>query len=350
MRTGQHHGIGLLVSLALAVTLSCTTFDQAKSAENQSLYILLEVELDQSLKDQAESTVGDIRRAFRKAQIGYTDLAGTATGVSVRVIDSSRIAQALEWIVVLNPELSNSVLPARLYNITQTSDGRIALVMTDAYKDGFKKDLVNRSIEVIRKRIDELSGKRISISQQGEDRIVVRVQDSQHSSDILKLFQSPPKLTFQLVDETGDVAAAQRGNVPPGDELLEQESDKGETKPQLLVKERVLVDGLRIKAAGWATNPQKDRVVVTFRFDEVGTAQLAEATKKNVLGRFAIVFDKKIVTAPRIVEPILGGSLEIEDGFTVQTASDLAALLRAGALPAPFRVLEARTTDDRSVK
>jgi preprotein translocase subunit SecD len=151
-------------------------------------------------------------------------------------------------------------------------------------------------------------------------------------------------MTFQLVDPSADVAQAMKGNVPIGDELLPMDSgSKKVPQPPIVVEKRVMVDGDRLKKAGQSINQQTGQVVVTFSFDNVGAREFGDVTKENVNRQFAIVLDKKVITAPVIREPILGGSGEIEGNFTVQSANDLAVLLRAGALPAKLKPIEMRT-------
>ncbi|MGA7712652.1 MAG: hypothetical protein WCA81_12170 [Rhizomicrobium sp.] len=326
--------------LALFIAFCCSA-DPAQSAEKPGLYVLLQVDIDQVCKDQAEATVGNIRRALREAQIGYTGLSASGTGVSLRILDSSRFAQAVEWITALNPEMGHSLQPPRQYDIAEPGDGRIVLTMTDTYKDRVRKDFVNRSEDVIRRRLDKFDVANYSVEQQGEDRIAIRVYGSHDRSVLLEIIEPSSKLTFRLVDEMSDVGAAQRGNIPADDELLEQKSRKGETKPPLLVEKRVLVDGCRLKTASWAADPQNDRGIVALTFDEGGAHQLAVATKENLFRQFAIVFDKIVISAPKIEEPIIGGQVEI-DGFTVRSAIDFVVLLCPGVLPAPFHVLEKR--------
>ncbi|HSZ74829.1 MAG TPA: protein translocase subunit SecD, partial [Rhizomicrobium sp.] len=135
-----------------------------------------------------------------------------------------------------------------------------------------------------------------------------------------------------------------KGIVPIGDEVLPQENGPNNApQPPVVVQRRVMVDGNRLSNAGWTTNQQSNEVVVTFRFDTVGAREFGDVTKDNVNRRFAIVLDKKVISAPVIREPILGGSGEISGNFTSQSAADLSALLRAGALPAPLKVIEERT-------
>jgi len=309
-------------------------------------YVLLEVELDQVLNDQQESTVGDIRRALRKAHIGYADLSASAGSITVRIIDPTQYADALTAIKALNPTTGGAVFSVggHQYDVSQPGQNRVVLRMTEAYKKQTETDIVTRSIEVVRKRIDELGTKEPGIEQQGKDRIVVQVPGLQDPTHLLKILQTTAKMTFQLVDETADVEQAMRGRIPIGDELLQQDSGvKKIALPPLLVEKRVIVAGDRLKNAGWSTNQQTGQVVVTMRFDSVGAREFGTVTKENVNRRFAIVLDKKILTAPSIREPILTGSGEIEGNFTIQTASDLSAMLRAGALPAPLKPIEMRT-------
>ena len=309
-------------------------------------YILLEVELDQVMKDRLDSTLGDIRRGLRKAHIGYTDISETPDTVSVRILEPSQLDAANDILKDLNPSLSGAVFSVggRQYEMSQPGNGRIVMHMTDAYKNQTQTEIVNQSIEVVRRRIDELGTKEPSIEQQGKDRIVVQVPGLDDPNDLIKLLQTTAKMTFQLVDESADIGQAIKGSVPIGDELLPVDSgSKNIPMPPLVVEKRILVAGDRLKTAGWANNQQTGQVVVTFRFDNVGAREFGDVTKENVGRRFAIVLDKKIITAPVIKEPILGGSGEIEGSFTVKTASDLAVLLRAGALPAPLKPIQMST-------
>jgi len=132
---------------------------------------------------------------------------------------------------------------------------------------------------------------------------------------------------------------AEAGEVPPGTALLP--STDG-FQPFYVVQRRVLVSGGMLVDAQPSFD-QNSQPSVNFRFDSVGGRRFGEATRENVGHRFAIVLDGKVISAPVIREPILGGSGEITGHFTVQSAQDLALLLRAGALPAPIKVMEQRT-------
>jgi len=309
-------------------------------------YVLLEVQFDQVMKDQLDQMLSDIRRSLRKQHIGYTDLTHEGDAVSLRIRDHSQYADGLQAIKDLNPTIGGtSLIGARQYEITEAGSDKISLKLSQAYQKQLKTDVVNRSIEVVRKRVDALGTKEPSIEQQGNDRIVVQVPGLADPKHLIEVLKTTAKMTFQMVDETGDLAAAiTQRRIPPNDELLQQQEERNGVKQSpLLVDKRVLIAGDRLKSAGWANNQQTGQVVVTFRFDSVGAKEFADITRDNVGHRFAIILDKKILTAPVIREPILAGSGEIEGNFTVQSANDLSVLLRAGALPAPLKPIEQRT-------
>jgi SecD/SecF fusion protein len=309
-------------------------------------YLLLEVELDKVQKDRLETLLGDIRVGLRKARIAYSNLGAGADSVSVHIIDSARMDDAKNVLKGLNPLVTGGVLSvgARAYDLSDLGGGTIQMKMTDAYKNGTKNDIVNQSIEVVRRRIDQLGTKEPAIERQGDDRIVVQVPGLSDPERLIALLGTTAKMTFQLVDQSANVDEARRGIIPIGDELLYGDNPhKGQPPIPYVLEKRIMVSGDRLTDAQGTFNQQDGGAVVTFRFDSVGARQFGNATKDNVGRLFAIVLDNKVVEAPVIRSPILGGSGEISGNFTIQSANDLAVLLRAGALPAPLKPLEQRT-------
>ena len=309
-------------------------------------YLLLEVQFDQVQKDRLESLMGDIRVAFRKARIGYTNLEAGADRVSLRLLDPSRLQDARNILNRLNPVVGGSVLSvgARDYEMLEPAPGGFVMHMTDNFKTRTQGQILEESIETVRRRIDQLGTREPTIERQGEDRILVQVPGLSDPQRLIQILGKTAKMTFQLVDDTADLNQAQRGIVPIGDELLQLTPDKnGVKKPPLVVERRVLVGGDRLTDAFQGFDPQTGEPDVNFKFDTVGAREFGDATKENVSKRFAIVLDNQIIEAPVIREPILGGSGDITGSFTVQSATDLAVLLRSGALPAPLKVIEQRT-------
>src|SRR6202012_935276 len=306
-------------------------------------YLLLEVQLDQVQKDKAEAMIGDIRSAFRKAHIGYTDLATKGDTVSVKVSDQARYDEAKKLLTDLNPSMSSSVLSvgAKQYDMAEPGEGVLTLHMTDAFKTQTQQQILEQSVEVVRRRIDEMGTKEPNISRQGEDRILVEVPGLQDPDQLKAILGKTAKMSFQLVDESANPSSSV---VPIGDDSLPQMSDNPhQALPHIVVQRRILVSGDRLTDAGASFDSRTGQPVVTFRFDSVGAREFGDVTKENVNHRFAIVLDKQVISAPVIQEPILGGSGQITGNFTTQTANNLSILLRAGALPAPLKILEERT-------
>jgi SecD/SecF fusion protein len=309
-------------------------------------YLLLEVELDQVHKDRLEQLMSDIRAGLRKARIGYADLQAAADTVSVRIIDKDRYDEAKTLLGNLNPAVGGSVLSvgARAYDMTEPGNNGIVLKMTDPYKVQMQGEIVNQSVEVVRRRIDELGTREPTIERQGDDRILVQVPGLSDPQRLIALLGKTAKMTFQLVDESANVQEAVKGIVPIGSELLyEDNPQKGGPPIPIVVEKRVVVAGDRLTDARQGFSSQTGEASVEFHFDTVGAREFGDVTKENVSRRFAIVLDNKVIEAPAIREPFLTGSGEITGSFTAQSANDLAVLLRAGALPAPLKVLEERT-------
>jgi protein-export membrane protein SecD len=174
------------------------------------------------------------------------------------------------------------------------------------------------------------------ITQQGGDRIVVQLPGVSDPNRIKQLLGTTAHMTFHLVDETANPA----GPPPPGVVFLPMQSDP---KQMLAVRQRVEVDGADLTDARAGQNPQTGQWVVNFSFDSTGAREFADVTRANTGHPFAIVLDNQVISAPVIREPILGGQGEISGNFTAASATDLALLLRAGALPAPLTVVEQRS-------
>ncbi len=308
-------------------------------------YLLLQVDLDEVQRTRIEAMVGDVRAALRKSHIAFTDLRGRGDTVTVRITDAARMDEARTLIRNLNPSVGSSVLSVggKQYDMAEPGNGVISLHMTDAYKTLTRQQVLDQSIEVVRRRIDEMGTREPNITRSGDDRILVEVPGLQDPSQLKTILGKTAKMTFQLVDEQANPNATV---APIGDEILpmlDENAPKGAPAQKIVVRRRVLVSGDRLTDAGQSFDSQTGQPVVTFRFDSVGARQFGEVTKANVGHRFAIVLDNQVVTAPVIINPILGGTGQITGNFTVQSANNMAILLRAGALPAPLKVLEERT-------
>ena len=307
-------------------------------------YLLLGVDFDAVTRDRVESLVGDIRASFRKARIPFTVLPSAQDTVSVHVTDASRLEEARTLLQSVNPSMTNSVLSVggKEYEMTEPGNGVFTLHMSDGFKTLTRQQVMDQSIEVVRRRIDAMGTREPTIERSGDDRILVQVPGLQDPTQLKALLGKTAKMSFQLVDEQADPNAS----VPPiGDEILPLMNDRNPNVPtrKVVVERRVRVAGDRLTDASQGFDQQTGQPVVNFRLDSVGARQFGDVTKEHVGHRFAIVLDKQVITDPTIINPILGGTGFITGNFTSKTANDMAILLRAGALPAPLKPLEERT-------
>jgi len=296
-------------------------------------YLLLQVDMNTVEQERLNSLVDEVRTQLVAAKVGYSDLAAAASHVSFTVRDSGRMNDVRELITKIDPSLDVQI----------GSGGTVTLTPNQQALIQRRNSAIDQSIEIVRRRIDETGTKEPSIQREGDDRILLQLPGVDNPEHVKELIGRTAKMTFQLVDPNASPQDARSGRVPAGDVLLpSSETVNGQPAQYYVVRRRVMVSGDTLTDAQ-ASFGQNGAAVVNFKFDSTGARRFADATKENVGKPFAIVLDNKVISAPVIKEPILGGSGQIEGNFTVQTANDLALLLRAGALPAPLTVLEERT-------
>lgn len=289
-------------------------------------HLLLEVETGVVVRERMEALLDGARTELRQARIGYTDLRVDDGRVRFVVREPERAAEAARLVAALDQDLETAV-----------NGAQVAVGMSEAAVAARRSQVVEQSIEIVRRRIDETGTREPTIQRQGQDRILVQLPGIDDPERVKRLLGQTAKLTFRFVDEAVTQADIAAGRVPPGSQLLPQTDRPG----PIAVQRRIMVDGSTLVDA--QPTFQNGQPVVSFRFDTVGARRFGDATRDNVGRAFAIVLDDRVISAPVIREPILGGSGVISGSFTVQTANDLALLLRAGALPAPLTVLEERT-------
>jgi preprotein translocase subunit SecD len=303
-------------------------------------YLLLEVDLAPVYRERLESMVGDVRAALRAARVGYRGLGVQGDTVALTLTDPAQREQALAEIEELNPLAVGPGGGARAFEVVEGEGGRVVLRLTEARRNELAQSAINQSLEVVRRRIDELGTREASIQRQGADRILVQVPGERDPENIKRLLGRTARLTFHMVDLEASVDDALAGRVPPGSMLLESSEEDGGPS-HYVVEREVELSGESLTDA--QPSFQDNQPVVSFRFDNAGARKFGRITQENVGRPFAIVLDDKVISAPNIREPILGGSGIISGSFTVESAAELAVLLRAGALPAPLNVVEERT-------
>ncbi|WP_293950318.1 protein translocase subunit SecD [Sneathiella sp.] len=298
-------------------------------------HLLLQVDAGAVKLKMMESLVDAVRDSLRQQgdNVGYRDLKHDSNVISFTLRDPADEAKARERLA----DLSN-IMPNGQRDVVISFDegGLVTLTPSEAAITARLSAAVDQSIEIVRRRVDETGVNEPNIQRQGQDRILVQLPGVDDPDRVKRLLGETAQLTFHLVDLTADLGAA--GRVPPGSKRLPAIEEDGRS---YVVKNRVMVSGENLEDA--QATYQQGQPVVSIRFDGLGAKQFGRATSENVGKPFAIVLDNKVVSAPRINEPILGGSAVITGGFDVAGAQDLALLLRAGALPAPLDILEERS-------
>ncbi len=307
------------------------------------LYQLDEKEMNE---DWLGNIRADVREMLRRTRIGYSDLAQDLAkrSVSVKIRDAADMDKAESELRKLAAPVGSDVfggLSGNDISVSREGDNRITLTVTDAGLAHRMTSAIQASIETIRRRVDAFGTTEPSIQREGGSRVLVQVPGISDVERLKTLIGETGKLEFKLVDPAVDpTQAAATKQVPAGDELVY--SNDTPPIPNVL-KSQTLVSGQNLVDSQPGFDSNTGEPVVTFRFDAAGAKRFGKVTQENVGLPFAIVLDTKVISAPVIREPILGGTGQISGNFTVQRANDLAVLLRSGALPAKLTVIEERT-------
>jgi preprotein translocase subunit SecD len=302
--------------------------------------LLLEVDTAAVRKERLQGVADDVLRILRQARVPFTGRAIHGNSVEVRITRESDVDNAVGKLRELSQPLSGILGTSgqRSVDIHETA-GLITLTPSDAALTERVRQAVDQSIQIIERRVNELGLVEPTIQREGSSRILVQVPGLQDPSRLKEILGKTAKLDFRMVDLSMTAEQAQASHVPQDSEIVDGEK----TGEKYLIEKRVLVSGADLVDAQPGFDQRSNEPIVNFRFNSSGARKFAEATQQNVGKPFAIVLDNKVISAPVIREPILGGSGQISGNFTVQSANDLAILLRAGALPAPLTVIEERT-------
>jgi preprotein translocase subunit SecD len=297
-------------------------------------HLLLKVDFEAFQKEFMSNLVDDIRTKLRAEKVGYKGLASR----DGKVVFSLRDPQGLDIEKIIHQV-------DRDLDVVEQG-GEYSVSLSETALKLRKQQVLEQSIQIVDRRVNETGTREPIIQRQGDDRILVQVPGLQDPEHLKGLLGRTAKLTFHLLDHSVSPSDIAAGVVPPGTKLVAgDDSEKdAQGKPQMYpVLSRVMVAGDALVEAH-ATFDQTDNLpVVAFRFNQAGASKFATVTSENVGKPFAVVLDNKVITAPVIRSPILGGSGIISGNFTAESANDLALLLRAGALPAPLQVIEERT-------
>ena len=290
-------------------------------------YLLLEINSDSLVKEKIQSKVIPLKKLLNENNISYSNFKIKDKSVSFKLSDTKKFDLFFysKKENQVNPYIDNY----RSFELDYKQQGdNVEILFSKFGLLTINNSALKQSIEIVRRRIDDVGTKEPTILQRGEKRILVELPGLKDPERIKKLLGKTAKLNFRLVNDSSDFGT---------DELI------SETGENLKVSKRIVMSGENLIDAQPSIQNQNNEPTVSFTLDRLGAQKFGRATTDNVGKRLAIVLDGKIISAPSINEPITSGKGIISGNFTFQDATDLSLLLRSGALPTPLDVVEERT-------
>jgi len=300
-------------------------------------HLLLEADAQDALKTRLQAKEDEVATELRRdPKIDVGDISTAGGRLSFLVRAPTQVDAAVERMRKLSTPLQ--LTGNRDWDVQVVDSTRIVLTPTPAGTTQALRDAMGVARDVVRRRIDPGGTKEITVVTEGGNRILVEVPGVEDPEELKQLIGQTARLEFKLVDLSANPQDAQQGRAPPGSQVLTLADGTG----VVVVKRRVMVSGDQLTKASQGFD-QDGRPDINITFNTAGARRFGRATQENVGKPFAIILDDKVLSAPNINEPILGGSAQITGSFTVQSAHDLAVSLASGKLPVKLNVIEERT-------
>ena len=291
-------------------------------------YLLLEINSDSLVKEKIQSKVIPIKKLLKENNLNFSAFQIREKKLSLKIDDLEKFELIFfsKKDNLVNPFIDNYRSFELDYN--RLDNNNIEILFSKFGLLTINNAALKQSIEIVRRRIDDVGTKEPTILQRGEKRILVELPGLKDPERIKKLLGKTAKLNFRLVTDNNEFGV---------DELI------SETGEKLKISKRIVMSGENLIDAQPSIQNQRGEPTVSFTLDRLGAQKFGRTTTDNVGKRLAIVLDGNIISAPNINEPITSGNGMISGNFTFQEATDLALLLRSGALPTPLKVVEERT-------
>ncbi|MET3589418.1 SecD/SecF fusion protein [Bartonella silvatica] len=298
--------------------------------------LLLEVDSKTLKRDQLRLVLGNVRNILREKQIRTSSVRIIEDSVVVLVSDPLESEKALSALKTLITPIHSSFGATNNDIAINAQNNTIRITLTEAAIKDRISNAIEQSLEIIRRRIDQVGVTEPAIQKVGADRIMVQLPGLQDPKQLRDLLGTTAKMSFHLVPSNVDI-----NNPPAGVSILPGYNDETQ---RYAIYDQIALDGNVLKDARAGFDPQiPGRSLISFTMNSAGAKIFAEITRQNINRPFAIVLDNKVLTAPTINSVIPNGQGQITGNFDPKEASTLAALLRAGSLPAPLTVIEERT-------
>ena len=291
-------------------------------------YLLLEIDSSPLVKEKIQSKVIPLKTLLKENNLEYSNFKIYDDSLSFDLKDFDKFNNLFfkKKENFLNPYINE-------YNsfeldVKKPKNDNIKILFSKYGLVSINNSALKQSIEIVRRRIDDVGTKEPTILQRGEKRILVELPGLKDPERIKELLGKTAQLDFRLVKDNDEFGV---------EKLI------SETGQELYVSKRIIMSGDNLIDAQPNFNNQSNEPTVSFSLDRLGAQKFGRTTTDNVGKRLAIVLDGSIISAPSINEPITSGSGMISGNFSFQEATDLALLLRSGALPTPLDVVEERT-------
>ena len=300
-------------------------------------HLLLEADAADAQKQRLQAMEDSVSTELRRdPRIDIGDISTAGGRLSFMVRNPSQVDAAVERMRNLTKPVA--LTGNRDWDVSVVDSTRVVLTPTASGTAQALKDAMGVARDVVRRRIDPSGTKEITVITEGGNRILVEVPGVEDPEALKRLIGQTARLEFKLVDLSANPQDVQQGRAPPGSQVLPMADGTG----FMAVKRRVMVSGDQLTDAKQSFD-QDGRPDISITFNTTGARRFARTTQENVNKPFAIILDDKILSAPNINEPILGGRASINGGFTVQSAHDLAVSLASGKLPVKLNFIEERT-------
>ena len=291
-------------------------------------YLLLEINSDLLVEEKIQSKVIPIKKLLKENNIKFTNFEMNNSSFNLKVddLDKFELVFFSKKNNLVNPYIDN--YRSHELDLKKMDNNNIEVLFSKFGLLSINNAALKQSIEIVRRRIDDVGTKEPTILQRGEKRILVELPGLKDPERIKELLGKTAQLNFRLVKENSEFGT---------DELV------SETGENIMVSKRIVMSGDNLVDAQPSIKNQQNEPTVSFTLDRLGAQKFGRATTDNVGKRLAIILDGKVISAPSINEPITSGNGVISGNFSFQEATDLALLLRSGALPTPLEVVEERT-------
>ena len=294
-------------------------------------YILLEIDTGPLINQKLQSKVIPLKKLLNENEIYFKNFVISKENISFTTNQEQQSKLKNLFFLKQKENLINTFISE--YNTFELDlnfeENKATVNFSNYGVVGLNNSALKQSIEIIRRRIDDVGTKEPTILQRGDKRILVELPGIDNPERVKELLGKTAQLTFRLVSND--------------DEFGSEKLILSDTSEELNVNKRVVISGDNLIDAQPKFDSQANQPIVIFTLDRLGSQKFGKTTSANVGKRLAIILDNSVISAPQIRESITGGTGTISGGFTFQEATDLALLLRSGALPTPINIVEERT-------